>query len=377
MKNYEIWLCHTSGHRIAQISNEAISLQYAKKVNGTGWMNLTMPGEWNLSALRPDRQIQIWRTPQGGKQGLDFLCYISKWTVSTKNGFTTTIISGEDQNTILKRRVVAYPSGDAKAYAAGVEVDDLMKLIVTNNMGSGAEAARDISDSGFTIEGNKSEGGQVHASFSWKNCMKVLRELNEISRADGQEVFFDVRINGVSANFIPILSFSTYIGQPGLDRTKTANPKHFTMFSDELDNLLDPVMVVDYTESANYIYTGGVGQGTSRTINEKQDTSLKTNESFGRREHFKDARGDRGHVQWSLDDTAKRTLTDKRRTIKFKGKVVDTPTAAYGIHWGNGYKVTVSVYGTEFDALIRSVKVSVLADGTEKIESVLEGEFND
>jgi hypothetical protein len=47
----------------------------------------------------------------------------------------------------------------------------------------------------------------------------------------------------------------------------------------------------------------------------------------------------------------------------------------YGLDWGLGDLLRIDEFGRQFDALVRSVTVSVDENGAERVDATLEGRF--
>lgn len=372
MSTYEVWLCRDTGDRIEEVSQLVNRIDYVKSVNTVGSFVVELNAIIDTSLLLPDRQIQIWRAPSGGSLYLDFVGFLRSWQfVRFPDQTAKTILTGPDAKDLLNRRIIAYDADDSKTSVSSVAVDDAMKQLVRENLGSSAtDSDRDISGFGFTVEGNSSQGVAISKGFAWRPLLKVLQDMNAQSKTDGNEVFFDIAIGGISADFVPTFVFQTKVGQPGADRTQGVEP---VIFGEDWGNLESPSLQQDHRDEANYIYTAGQGEGSNRDISEVSVASRIGLSIFGRKEKFKDARNvDQGDTT-TLGDVANEQLAQSRPTETFSGRLLDTGQAVYGRDWNWGDKVTAIAFNKGFDGVIRIVRVTVSSDGQENIVANLEG----
>ena len=142
------------------------------------------------------------------------------------------------------------------------------------------------------------------------------------------------------------------------------------MFSPEWGSLDDATVTYDHTQEENYVYAGGQGERSDRDVQEVSDTSLINASPWGRREGFKDARNE--ETSAAVLDAANDRLIARRPFVTFTGRLLDIDNMRYGLDWFLGDKVTASVFGQQYDGVIRAVHVKVDRTGEERITAKIE-----
>jgi hypothetical protein len=369
--SYVVWMATPLGRRLWPLDLALIDLEYVKRINGVGWVKIRYGlGDLDLGTLVLDRQLQIWRKPPGGQLDLDAAAFLREWNLKYVDGVSTVTLKGPDQNDLLNRRIVAYAAGTSQATTT-TNVDDAMKDVFNENLIGGAtDTDRDWSGNSLTVAGDTSDGTAIEKAFAWRNCLDVLQEMNEASRADGNEVFFNIVPLSFGSDTTTInLEFQTFTGQPGADKTSGTGSKP-VVFSPEWGTLEEATVTYDHTQEQNYIYAGGQGEGSDRDVQEASDSDLINASPWGRREGFKDARNE--ETSAAVLDAANDRLIARRPFVTFTGRLLDTENMRYGLDWFLGDKVTASVFGQQYDGVIRAVRVKVDQDGEETITAHIE-----
>jgi hypothetical protein len=243
----------------------------------------------------------------------------------------------------------------------------MIKAIARENLGSSAyDVNRDLSGLSFTVAPDLSAGASVTKKFSWKNILGILKEIADASWEAGTELYFDVEPMVVSETQIGF-ELRTYTGQIGMDRSASV------FFGKEWGNLASPKLEKDYGEEVNYVYAGGQGEGSDRTIIQALDSPRIGASPWNRREVFADARNET--LVAGVTGKAFAALKAGRPRMRFSGSLLDTEQTRYGIDWSFGDKVTVEYRGIQFSGMIRAVRLELNEDGDEtvdcKIEAVL------
>jgi len=361
-RSYEVWMGTDRGERLWLFDNY-LDIEFVNRINGPGYFYMTIPATgFDTGLLRVDNLVQIWRKDYLGTNQLEFIGFLRRWKFVTIGAMTEIELSGPDQNELLQRRIVAYAAGSANAAISVVADNGLKDIFDTNFLASATDAAREIQALGVTVAEDLSAGSKVDKAFAWRNVLEVMQDINEVTRTQADEVFFNVALVGVDEDSVPSFRFTTYTGQPGSDRT--VNGTDPVIFSLELGNLRDPVLDYDYTYEENYIYVGGQGEGAARNIVEVTDTDRTGTSQWNRREGFADAR----HVNdnANLTEEGQQRLSEMRPRVRFSGKLLDSEQTPYRF-WLLGDKVTVYYLGRELDVLIRSVYFRVNRSGSEDV----------
>jgi hypothetical protein len=153
------------------------------------------------------------------------------------------------------------------------------------------------------------------------------------------------------------LQFAAYTP---VDRTGTA------VFSPEFGNLRSFSYEQESSE-ANYIYVGGGGEGTQRTIVEGGDqTSII---KYGRVEKFRDRRDTTDNTE--LTQTLNEELTETADRATLRIAPVDTDALQYLRDYNLGDKVTVVVDGVAIQDTVREIHLVLDQRSAERIEPMI------
>lgn len=367
MSRYELWLCDDGFNRL-HLLDEVIDFSYLRVANGVGQFTITLPGTFDLSwilrgnELARDRIIQIWRAPTDGRLALERSYFLRKRITSTDdNGLTTTVISGPDLNDLIARRIVAYAAGTAQAEQTDAP-DDMAKVIVRQNLGASATAARNWTANGLSVAADLSQGTSLTMGFSWEPALDTLGKIADAS-ATATAIYWDMVQPTPST-----VEFRTTATQPGTDRTWPGgvNPVVLAL---EYGNLARPQLEEDASEEVTYVYAGGQGEGSDRTIVEVSDSARLNASKWNRREAFADARNE--STTDGVTAVANAALQAGRPRRKFTAQIVESPQTRYGIDWQFGDKLSARYYG-QYDAIVKAVSVKVDKAGAETIDAKLE-----
>jgi hypothetical protein len=360
---YEVWLCDQYGRRLTILDN-LIGFDIVKVVNDVSYCSVTLPGNFNetyQTQVGVDYMIEFWRSPAQGAMTLENVFFVREiYYEEDIKGNDIIILAGPDGNDLLDRRIVAYAAGGSESDKTD-NADDMMKEIVAENLGSSAtDSDRDLTDLNFTVAGDVTGGPSITKGFAWRNVLKTLKEIAYSSAENGTDLYFDVVPIVISSSEIGF-EFRTYTDQPGQDRTyDTNNP---VVFSKEWGNLANPILLYDYTKEANFVYGGGQGEGTDRTISEQSDTTRIGASVWNRREKFADARNEA--TSNGVANKAEEVLNENKPFKRFTGQLLDTPQARYGVDWFFGDKVEISYRGIQIQGIAKALKIKLDKEGNE------------
>jgi len=155
---YVVWLTTDAGHRL-QIIDGWSYLRYNMIANGVGRLELALPSSFDLSILRVDQLVEIWRTSAFGQMAYEGSYLVRRLvTERSDEGQESHVLFGPDINALLARRIVAYAAGTAQASKTD-QADDMMKAIVRENLGSlASDADRDWTQEGLSVAGDAGLG---------------------------------------------------------------------------------------------------------------------------------------------------------------------------------------------------------------------------
>lgn len=362
MPIYEPWLATDTGDRLQSLDMVG-PFSYTLALNNVGSFTATMPAGFPKELIAMDRRLLFWRKPPGGRLALDFVGLIRYIKTEAPGGFVRRTVGGGDGNELLKRRIVAYAAASAQASRTAVAAN-FMDQIVRENGGklSDTGASRMLSSSNFSVEDNTGLGPSITKAYAHRNLLDVLRDLSDAARMAGTQVYFGV-VPVTENNF----QFRTQVGQWGRDRTADSGDP--ITFSLENQNLANPILVEDAREEVTVAYALGDGEESQRDVQTSEDTTRSGRSIFGRREAAINAVG---NTTAGVLDIADGRVAKGRPVSYFTADLLSVPGSLYGVDWNFGDLVTVSFDGRQFDALIRSVTVSVDENGRETIQTNIE-----
>jgi len=369
--SYEFWLTDDYGRRLADskgrtLLDNILSGTFQRVANGPGRFSARFPASFDTTLLKPDRMIQVWRAPEGGRLGLWRTYFIRWWMLARIESDLMIELRGFDPNHLPGRRIVANYTQTVGSEKTN-EADDLMKEIVDE------QAVTDASDPapsygtraipGLTVQADASQGTSLNKAFAWQQVDRVIGDIQRASQADDNEVFWDVVEDSVSSTSITF-QFRTKVGQPGADRTKTA------IFDESRGNLEAAQLIYDWTDETNYIYAGGQGEDQFREVVQAWDASRIAVSRYGRCESW--AYCTFNSSPEAVEAAAKQALMEGRPQRLFTAQAVDTDGMVFGRDWNWGDKVTAKFLGQEFEAIVRQVVLSIDGSGKETIDARIE-----
>jgi hypothetical protein len=359
--DYEVWITDPLGYRLSYVGN-VIDAEIIRVVGGVGWVRVNLPGDFSESLLQLDGNIEIWRTAPGGIPRCMHLGSIRDWDYLTESdGDEVLSVAGPDKMDLLANRIVDYAAGSSQADKSG-PIDDIMKGIVRENLGSGATADRDLTNAGFSVEANLGDGPTTSKGFSRQTVLRILGELHKESVEQGTPVYFDI---------VPVFrddgrigfEFRTYIGSRGLDRGWESGAP--VVFSSERGNLENAVRSTERSQEITRVIAGGQGKGEARVIRRVNDTDRQQMSPWNLRERFVDARD---VVDPNVVETrAEAELAAGRPRRRFTADLLDAPGTRFGEEWNIGDQVAAETERWQGDVTITGYKAVFDAESAETI----------
>ena len=351
---YDLWLLHhADGHVLTRISTYS-AFQYAKVVNDIGSFSVTVPSSFDISLVQRDTRLVIYRTPPEGTKALDFVGFVRYISKEVRGQSMNYVIQGPCLNDLLRRRIVAYAAGTAQAAMAAVAADDMMKAIVTDNLGGDAAAARQITSYGFSIQANATAGTVVTKSFSWMNVLEVLKKIADLSQTTAATAAY---FGAVPLSTGWLCEFRTNVNQWGADHRHPDGPAGPVIFSLAFRNLENVTRNINYRDEVTYVYAGGQDVGTSRNIQEATDATRAGKSPFNRCEAFVDANNSTTDAA-VLGDANSAVRKGRPRRL-FSANLANVGDQIYGRDFGHGDYITCVFDGETIDARIDAVSVTV------------------
>lgn len=253
----------------------------------------------------------------------------------------TVTVYGVDDMTWLARRVAhPQPGTGAPPYSSQAydvrtgTCSTILRQYVDVNAGPGAITQRRVP--GLTLDTDPVTGASVTGRARWQDPLLAL--LQELALAGGG-LGFRVRKSGAN------LLFQVY--QP-TDRSGSVQ------WSEELGNLYE--FSYELVEAdVNYVYAGGGGEGTARTIREGQRPDGMV--EWGRIERFVDRRDTTDTTE--LDQAISERLQEGREATIVSVTPIDTDGQTYLTHYDLGDKVTVLYDDFSLVDIVREVKIEL------------------
>jgi hypothetical protein len=360
---WELWLDDPEGVRVMPIKR-TVSHEISLVLNDFGAFEVRLPDTFDIRRVRLDSIIEFWRKPAGGvlkMVGTGLARKVRRQYTATGKMYYA--VYGPTENEVLSRHIVAADAGSAAADKTDY-ADDMMCEVVDEQFGSGAGTGRALETTwNLSIQGDVGAGPSITKAFSRRNVLAVLQDIAAESEQRGTPLYFGLRPKVLSSGKLGY-TFRAVTGQWGMDRsTESSNP---TMLGTAFDNVSEPVYTDDATEEGNYVYVGGGGLETERTITEVSDTVAIGASPINRREIFVDARTS---ADGALEGIGKAALTENAVAKTFTCKIKDVRKARYGVDWEFGDKVTVGAFGMEFTGLVRAVRAGVTVGGEDFVLS--------
>lgn len=371
---YEIWYSDPQGNRINLFDN-LCAMTLVRTVNEPGMVEIVMPGDFDTSLLGQDNMIEVWRQPAGSALYLEAVFFTRAWAVYDDQDDTRYVsIGGVGPLDLLRRRVAAYYAASVQANMTD-QIDDMLKAIVKDNLGSDAGTdydgnpvtGRDMSAYNLTIQADASACASITKGFAWRKLSDLFAELAANSQQQGLNLYYD---------FVPVVQsdgsigfeFQTFTGQRGEDRSWASGGA--MLFGPEFGNLTSPSLRYDFSQEITHVYTGGQGIEEGRNIQEVSDGDRTGASIWNRCEEFGDARNESSDA--GVISAGRSILDQGKPVVTFEGTLLDTTYSAYGRDWNFGDLVSISYARYQFDAVVKGISITLDADGNELVQGYAE-----
>lgn len=321
------------------------ALEWTLDLNGYGYLTVMFGTEqFDVGLYEADRRLDLWRTDSLGVSRL----IDSYWArglrrETSEAGYSGIVLRGVGRNQLLERRIIAAASGSAEASKSGA-ADDVIKAYVREAMGALADADRDWTGNGLSVEPDSSEAVVLSKAASRRNLLTVLQEISDTAAETDERVFFG--IEWVSSTE---MIFRTRVGVWGVDRREMRTP-----FSLRRGTLADAMIDRDARDEVSFVYVAGQGQGSGRTVVEVEDAARIAASPWGRIERLADAR--QATTTATLEAIGYSALAEGRPVVRFDAILRDAPGSRYGLDWALGDVVRAEYENEVFDCVIQAVQ---------------------
>lgn len=326
-------------------------LDFYEELSWADIYNPSPAGGWSLKINADDPMVDELKKPGSGIAILldgsstpAFSGYTTKIEYSKDADLAQYVFSGVDDSGLLASRVAhpqpgtSVPPYSSTAYDTRTGVcSTIMRQYVDVNLGASAVAAR--KDTRVTSLADPLAGLTVTGNARYQPLDQLL---NDLATQSGN-IGYRIRQNGTN------LEFQTYVPT---DRSNEV------IFSVENGTIQDYSYTAE-AGSANYIYVGGQGEGTLRTIQEGYDGDSIVR--WTRKETFKDQRDTNDATTLSNSIAEELAAGSDIATVSFTPK--DIPQQTYWTHYRPGDKVTVMIDNVPFQEQIRQVECKLTQAG--------------
>ena len=362
----EVYLCDPFGVRFALL-DYVIEMSYTRVVNDIAPIYLKVPSpKYNWLNNRLDNIIEVYR---GGRR--DYVGFLREWNYGVEDGMRYCELMGVAPIDLLARRQVAAYSGEGGADKTDY-ADDMIKTIVYEQMGAGASAARDLTNTGggFTIQQEDSLAPSISKAFAHMNLLEICKEIAAASKQAGTRLYFDLYSITPSITTGQLaFQLRTWINYRGNDRSQDSSSPVF--IGTDWGNLDNATLEYNYVEEINSVCARGAGYGPDEETQTVNDDARIGSSIWNLREGTVLTDAAPGETDHLLND-GKTYLDEQKPKIKFSGDIMENPYFRYGRDFGFGDLITIAEWNQYINATIDKVQVTMDSKGQQTITSKLE-----
>ena len=379
---YEVYLYSNTGVQLACLPKRLTLLEWSRVVNDQGSFAITLSDRLkpvDTSLFQLNGRIAIYRKPSPIYPAkLEMVGFIRGWDFETDGrGVTRYTWYGPDQNCLLADRI-CFPKHPYTEGAWQISmrryIDTMMRELTEDNFGAGSsnESARDVvtaNGAGLTLAVESSATATscnvdnlLFYEYGGKNLLRALQELHEISKSytftPGQQVpiFFDLCMDTDTT-----FTFRTFPNRRGMNhRSDSGQAVHI---GTRYGNLSVPRWQHDRTHEVN----AGLGllyAGSYSASSWSLDSARIGEAPLNRREAAASTGEDAGGI-------ASQLINDGKPKPRFSGKIQDTSTCRYGLHWGLGDELTIDYLEKQYNCRVTGISATVYS-GRETLEPTME-----
>lgn len=369
------------------IISDFVKLEYARAENKVGYMYLDLaPDTVDTSLFSLDCRLEVWRTVGANAPYLDgeTIYFVRKWGWKVdEHGRELFSVEAKDPIYLIQGRIAPYPPNHTYDEISNLPADDALVTIMQENMGTEArnpagalDTARDLSTY-LTIKTSPALGPNIYKQYSFRNILDVMQEIVSLSLAKGKYLSFDIVYTSPT-----MLEFRTYAICRGIHHGHIGHPPILTnpppanqlvIISPEAGNLIEPEWVEDHTEEITRMYISGTDTSDiplTETIHNPNPPVYAS--PFNLRESYMD-----GYLDSTTDfthDEGEGELWEHGVKKYMAGKLTDTDSCIYGVHYRFGDIVWAEYRGHGFNAHVDAIHVTV-EQGKETIDNRIRAEL--
>lgn len=347
MRRHTIQLYSPFGRYLNDLTYARVAYTLAERQ--VGELSLTLPPDLRLplSLFARDSILLVTRLGASGPTQAQPWLVRRRRLVRGDDGQITIQLQARHPNDLLRRRIVAYAATSAEADKTG-PADDLIKAVCRENFVSPTDTARTMT--GFSVAADLGAGPSVSKAFSRQNVLSVCQNLCQMAGQAGVYLGFEVASPSLGSYLL-----TTYTGQRGTDRRITSG-RYLPVGPDQGIGAYS--VEDDWIDEATAIYAGGRGEGTLRDVQSALDEDAIAASPVGRVERWRDATMVAKDDTTRLQDEADAALYAAQARVRFTGQAQDAPGVVYGLSYGWGDLLTVTVEGRTFDCRVDPVRIA-------------------
>jgi hypothetical protein len=349
MIDYQIAITDPAGAIVTYL-REYETLDYTvRRDGGIGGCTLVVPVSWYwlFNPQRKDYRISVWRSIQGSTFTLEEEYLQTAWDIDS----TRITVFGESPQTLLRRRISAYPWGNSRVLFLSGTADDIMKLVVRYNFispstaryGGGTAATGVAIGSYLTVAPSYADAATVPFDSAAKEVYDIVTDAGLASWQAGTWCAGIVTSTASGG-----LLFETYTTQFGRNQSDLT-------FSPDIGNVQNCVISYKYQDERTVAIVGGKGAGAARSSQYYEDTARITASPLARSEKYVNA----PNSQNIPASYARGTLQRYRGVRQFTCDLISTPSSMRGIDYDVGDRLAVWFQGLRFVMRLDVVSVSI------------------
>lgn len=387
---YEIFVCDNLGNIIAPFNtidfNLFVELDILRKINDVGACYIRLSGGSNSVAvlsfmtryniLKKDTIIAIYRTIGNVRSLLLDTVWFVREIEQYRQGTGSFVIkiTAKDANYLLSSRIIKNASeGDTQS-----TISNLMSNFVAYNLGSksGSRQMTNFTESaglgnyGYPISHYIDDDTQVSnfaLAFEMYNLLETLRELSNttLNPSEVNETLYPVYFDTVATSTNSFV-FQLFANQRGSDRRYVKNSAKGLILSDTLEQMRDIRLSMNWSDEITSVYSRYKKSDGTVLEHTAIDYRRTANSSYSVREkYFATSAETLGGLQALIN--AELREEKNYPTYSVYAYLQDIPSFLFGVDWNYGDYVTINAFGTQVDARINAINIT-LTNKSEQIE---------
>lgn len=387
---YEIFVCDNLGNIIAPFNtidfNLFVELDIVRKINSVGACYIRLSGGSNSVAvlsymtryniLKKDTIIAIYRTIGNVRSLLLDTVWFVREIEQFRQGTGSFVIkiTANDTNYLLSSRIVTNATnGNTQSTLA-----NLMSSLVSFNLGSSAgnrqmtnfTESAGLGNYGYNITHYLSDPTQVSTfamAFERYNLLDALQQISTttLNPMEVNEELYPVYFDTIATSTNSFI-FQLFANQRGSDRRYVKNSAKGLILSDTLEQMRDIRLIADWSEEITSVFSRY--KKTDNTVLEYRGVDYRrtANSPYSIREkYFSTSATDLNGLQALVNAELRSKENYPKYTVY--AYLQDIPSFLFGVDWNYGDYVTINAFGTQIDARINAINIT-LTNKSEQIE---------